>query len=60
MQFLTEADKIKSIFRRNRILNGERQENDAEHSWQPARLCFRTMLKSSLTTPKPKTSFQTH
>lgn len=36
MQFLTEADKIKSIFRRNRILNGERHENDAEYSWQLA------------------------
>lgn len=36
MQFLTEADKIKSIFRRNRILSGERHENDAEHSWQLA------------------------
>ncbi len=36
MQFLTEADKIKSIFRRNRILHGERLENDAEHSWQLA------------------------
>ena len=36
IQFLTEADKIKSIFRRNRILNGERLENDAEHSWQLA------------------------
>ena len=31
-----EADKIKSILRRNRILNGERHENDAEHSWQLA------------------------
>ena len=36
MQFLTEADKVKSIFRRNRILHGERLENDAEHSWQLA------------------------
>ena len=36
MQFLIESDKIKSIFRRNRILNGERLENDAEHSWQLA------------------------
>ena len=36
MQFLTEADKIKSIFRRNRILHGDRHENDAEHSWQLA------------------------
>jgi len=36
MQFLTEADKVKSVFRRNRILHGERLENDAEHSWQLA------------------------
>ncbi len=36
MQFLTEADKVKSIFRRNRILHGDRLENDAEHSWQLA------------------------
>ncbi len=36
MQFLTEADKVKSIFRRNRILHGECLENDAEHSWQLA------------------------
>lgn len=36
MQFLTESDKIKSIFRRNRVLHGDRLENDAEHSWQLA------------------------
>ena len=36
MSFLREADKIKSVFRRNRILHGERLENDAEHSWQLA------------------------
>jgi putative hydrolase of HD superfamily len=36
MQFLAEADKAKSIFRRNRILHGDRLENDAEHSWQLA------------------------
>jgi len=36
MQFLKEADKVKSVFRRNRILHGERHENDAEHSWQLA------------------------
>ena len=36
MQFLTEADKVKSIFRRNRVLHGDRLENDAEHSWQLA------------------------
>jgi len=36
MQFLIEADKVKSVFRRNRVLHGERRENDAEHSWQLA------------------------
>lgn len=36
MQFIVEADKLKSIFRRNRLLHGERHENDAEHSWHLA------------------------
>jgi putative hydrolase of HD superfamily len=36
IQFVIEADKVKSIFRRNRILHGERHENDAEHSWHLA------------------------
>ncbi len=36
MRFLVEADKVKSVFRRNRVLHGERHENDAEHSWQLA------------------------
>lgn len=36
MQFVVEADKLKSIFRRNRLLHGERHENDAEHSWHLA------------------------
>jgi putative hydrolase of HD superfamily len=36
MQFVVEADKLKTIFRRNRLLHGERHENDAEHSWHLA------------------------
>lgn len=36
MQFLIEADKVKSVFRRNRTLHGDRHENSAEHSWQLA------------------------
>ena len=36
MRFVVEADKLKSIFPRNRLLHGERQENDAEHSWHLA------------------------
>jgi putative hydrolase of HD superfamily len=40
MRFVVEADKLKSIFRRNRLLHGERQENDAEHSWHLARMAI--------------------
>lgn len=36
MQFLIEIDKVKSILRRGHILQGERYENDAEHSWHLA------------------------
>jgi putative hydrolase of HD superfamily len=31
--FLLEADKLKTVFRRNLIADGTRTENDAEHSW---------------------------
>jgi putative hydrolase of HD superfamily len=31
--FVLEADKLKSVFRRNLIADGSRTENDAEHSW---------------------------
>lgn len=34
VQFLMELDKLKSIYRKNKLLNNERQENTAEHSWQ--------------------------
>jgi putative hydrolase of HD superfamily len=33
ISFLLEADKLKTIFRRNHIADGSRTENDAEHSW---------------------------
>jgi putative hydrolases of HD superfamily len=33
IQFLIEIDKIKSIFRKNKLFNKSRHENDAEHSW---------------------------
>lgn len=36
MDFLIEIDKIKGIFRQTMVLRGERQENDAEHSWHMA------------------------
>jgi len=33
LQFLSEADKMKNIFRQTRLADRSRQENDAEHSW---------------------------
>lgn len=36
LDFLIEIDKVKNILRQTLILNGERRENDAEHSWHMA------------------------
>lgn len=36
MAFLFEIDKMKDIFRQSLVLNGKREENDAEHSWHMA------------------------
>lgn len=33
INFILEVDKAKEVFRRTLISNGERYENDAEHSW---------------------------
>ncbi len=33
LPFLAETDKLKSVYRASRLLNGERFENSAEHSW---------------------------
>ncbi|MGL5099739.1 MAG: HD domain-containing protein, partial [Fusobacteriaceae bacterium] len=33
LDFLIEIDKVKGILRQSLILQGERRENDAEHSW---------------------------
>lgn len=37
-RFLTEIDKLKQVFRQTYLLDGSRQENDAEHSWHLAML----------------------
>jgi putative hydrolases of HD superfamily len=39
--FITEIDKIKSIFRKSRTFTGEKYENDAEHSWH---ICVMAMV----------------
>ncbi|TCP55489.1 putative hydrolase of HD superfamily [Tumebacillus sp. BK434] len=36
MEFLVEIDKLKSVSRRAYLMNGSRNENDAEHSWHLA------------------------
>ena len=36
IQFIKEIDKIKYIQRRTCLLNSDRPENDAEHSWHLA------------------------
>jgi putative hydrolases of HD superfamily len=38
--FLREIDKAKQIFRQNKILDGSRRENDAEHSWHLAMMAL--------------------
>lgn len=36
IEFILEIDKIKGILRQGLVLNGKRQETDAEHSWHMA------------------------
>lgn len=33
LEFIKEIDKLKSVVRRSLLINGERYENSAEHSW---------------------------
>ncbi len=40
MQFIYEIDKIKSIFRKTRLFDDSRYENDAEHSWHLAMMAL--------------------
>ena len=38
--FILELDKIKHITRQTYLCDGSRKENDAEHSWHLALMCF--------------------
>ena len=40
MNFLLEIDKAKNIFRQTYLSDGNRKENDAEHSWHLAMMAF--------------------
>jgi len=40
LEFIKEADKLKTVIRRNYLLDGSRFENTAEHSWHAALTAF--------------------
>ena len=40
IRFITEIDKGKNIFRQTYLAEGERKENDAEHSWHIALMAY--------------------
>ena len=33
IKFIIEVDKLKNVYRQTLLMNGERKENDSEHSW---------------------------
>jgi len=41
LRFVIEIDKVKAIFRKSRLFDGSRFENDAEHSWT---ICIMAVL----------------
>lgn len=49
IQFLIEIDKIKNIFRKTRLFDNSRAENDAEHSWH---LCMYALILSEYSNEK--------
>lgn len=40
LDFMLELDKMKNLYRQTYVLNEDRKENDAEHSWHIAVLAF--------------------
>ncbi len=36
VEFISELEKLKTVFRQNQTLDGDRYENSAEHSWHAA------------------------
>ncbi len=40
VNFIIELEKLKSVYRKTKVLGTERQENSAEHSWQVALLAL--------------------
>ena len=40
MKFILEIDKVKNVFRQTYLADGNRKENDSEHSWHMAIMAF--------------------
>lgn len=40
IEFMLELDKMKNLYRQTYVLNEDRKENDAEHSWHLALMAF--------------------
>ena len=40
MKFILEIDKVKNVFRQTYLADGNRKENDAEHSWHMAIMAY--------------------
>lgn len=40
LKFIVEIDKVKNIFRQTYLADGERKENDTEHSWHIALMAY--------------------
>ena len=40
IEFIREIDKLKYIFRKTKLINSDRPENDAEHSWHLAMMAI--------------------
>ena len=40
ISFVLELDKMKALYRQTYVLNEDRKENDAEHSWHLAVMAF--------------------
>ena len=40
IEFIREIDKLKYIFRKTKLINSDRLENDAEHSWHLAMMAI--------------------
>ena len=40
LNFIVEIDKVKNILRKSKLFNGNRFENDAEHSWTISIMAF--------------------